>query len=60
MKGINENDIKDWTKGTPLKSGNYLIKNKQGRIARDDYSTVNKIWWNSDVEYYSPSSYREL
>lgn len=57
---MNENEIKDWTKDAPLKSGNYLVRNKKGKISRDDYSTEKKIWWNSDVEYYSLSSYREL
>lgn len=58
MKNIHE--VKDWTKGKPEKSGNYLVKNKSGTIGRDDYSKEKGIWWNFDVEYYSPSSYREL
>ncbi len=57
------NDIyeaNDWTKGKPKISGSYLIKSKSGVISRDDYSKDKDIWWHYDVEYYSPSSYREL
>lgn len=57
---MNENEIKDWTKGNPNKSGNYIIKSKNGVIGRDDFTTAGNHWWNFDVEYYSPSSYREL
>lgn len=53
-------NIKDWTKGTPAKSGSYLVKSKGGTIGRDDYSKEKDIWWNYDVDCYSPSSYREL
>lgn len=57
MQGI---VIKDWTKGKPKKSGSYIVKSKKGVIGRDEYSVVKGMWWNYDVELYSPSSYKEL
>lgn len=57
---MSETIINDWTKGKPSKSGSYIVKSKNGVIGRDDYSVVNGIWWNYDVECYSPSSYKEL
>lgn len=56
----NIHEVKDWTKGKPEKSGSYLVKSKSGVIGRDDYSKEKGIWWNFDVEFYSPSSYKEL
>lgn len=61
-------EINDWTKGKPKRSGSYIVKSKKGTVGRDDYSIekgvwwkIEKgVWWNYEVEYYSPSSYREL
>lgn len=54
----------DFIKGKPVKSGNYVIKNKYGMIGTDDYTTsFGGMWWNSPNDgtiLYSPSSYREL
>ncbi len=57
---MNETIIKDWAEGTPSKSGSYIVKSKRGVIGRDDYSAEKGIWWNYDVEFYSPSSFKEL
>ena len=54
----------DFVSSKPSKSGNYVTKDKNGKICTDDYTTTNGgHWWNesNDVStMYSPSSYREL
>lgn len=34
--------------GEPLASGHYEILTKDNRIEKDDYTTVQKVWWNSN------------
>ena len=36
----------------PSSSGHYEIISKTGDHGYDDYTTVQKIWWNSNVQYW--------
>lgn len=36
----------------PSISGHYEIISKNGDRGYDDYTTVQKIWWNSNVRYW--------
>lgn len=56
--------VDDFVSGKPDKSGHYIIRNNNGELGTDDYTTSNGgMWWNNANDgstLYSPSSYRGL
>ena len=53
-KGMENKGWRNAETEQPKQSGHYKVISKSGVHGYDDYTIVQKIWWNFDVAFWKP------